>query len=295
MLRSSFILTSLLLIPSVASASTILTSFKPIQMIVTELTQGVSEPDAVMDSNASPHDYALKPSDVKKVQQADMVIWFGPDLEAFLTKVVKSNDNVITISEIPNINLKEFGEDSHDHHHDGHDHGSHDPHFWLGTDQVEVASSYITGKLVELDPQNTDTYNKNLENFLKQLAKKKSSIEAQLAPVKDKGYYVFHDAYSYYEDEFGLNKLGHFTVSPERKPGAKTLISIKKTLAKQDVQCVFSEPQFTPAVIESVVRGSSTQKGQLDPIGSNIEVGKGSYFEFLQQLTDSYSNCLSAR
>ena len=240
MLRSSFILTSLLLIPSVASASTILTSFKPIQMIVTELTQGVSEPDVVMNSNASPHDYALKPSDVKKIQNADMLIWFGPDLEAFLTKVAKSNDNLVTISEIPNINLREFGEDPHDHHHDGHDHGSHDPHFWLGIDQVEVASSYISNKLVEVDPQNADVYKKNLEVFLSQLADKKRSIEAQLAPVKDKGYYVFHDAYSYYEDEFGLNKLGHFTVSPERKPGAKTLISIKKTLAKQDVQCVFS-------------------------------------------------------
>jgi zinc transport system substrate-binding protein len=295
MLRSSFILTSLLLIPSVASASTILTSFKPIQMIVTELTQGVSEPDVVMNSNASPHDYALKPSDVKKIQNADMLIWFGPDLEAFLTKVAKSNDNLVTISEIPNINLREFGEDPHDHHHDGHDHGSHDPHFWLGIDQVEVASSYISNKLVEVDPQNADVYKKNLEVFLSQLADKKRSIEAQLAPVKDKGYYVFHDAYSYYEDEFGLNKLGHFTVSPERKPGAKTLISIKKTLAKQDVQCVFSEPQFTPAVIESVVRGSSTQKGQLDPVGSDIEVGKGSYFEFLQQLTDSYTSCLSAQ
>jgi zinc transport system substrate-binding protein len=295
MLRSSFILTSLLLIPSVASASTILTSFKPIQMIVTELTQGVSEPDVVMNSNASPHDYALKPSDVKKIQNADMLIWFGPDLEAFLTKVAKSNDNLVTISEIPNINLREFGEDPHDHHHDGHDHGSHDPHFWLGIDQVEVASSYISDKLVEVDPQNADVYKKNLDVFLSQLADKKRSIEAQLAPVKDKGYYVFHDAYSYYEDEFGLNKLGHFTVSPERKPGAKTLISIKKTLAKQDVQCVFSEPQFTPAVIESVVRGSSTQKGQLDPVGSDIEVGKGSYFEFLQQLTDSYTSCLSAQ
>ena len=295
MLRSSFILTSLLLIPSVASASTILTSFKPIQMIVTELTQGVSEPDVVMNSNASPHDYALKPSDVKKIQNADMLIWLGPDLEAFLTKVAKSNDNLVTISEIPNINLREFGEDPHDHHHDGHDHGSHDPHFWLGIDQVEVASSYISNKLVEVDPQNADVYKKNLEVFLSQLADKKRSIEAQLAPVKDKGYYVFHDAYSYYEDEFGLNKLGHFTVSPERKPGAKTLISIKKTLAKQDVQCVFSEPQFTPAVIESVVRGSSTQKGQLDPVGSDIEVDKGSYFEFLQQLTDSYTSCLSAQ
>lgn len=293
MSRSSFILATLLLAPSVASASTILTSFKPIQMIVTELTQGVSEPDVLMNSNASPHDYALKPSDVKKVHNADMVIWFGPDLEAFLTKVIGSKENVIQISSIPGIELREFGHEDHDSH-EGHHHGSHDPHFWLGINQVEVAAKYISAKLIETDPDNAMAYQENLDSFLIALEEKEQSIRDQLAPVKDKGYYVFHDAYGYYEQEFKLNNLGHFTVSPDRKPGAKSLIAIKKTLVRDNVQCVFSEPQFTPAVIESVIRGSNTKQGQLDPVGSDVEVKSGSYFDFLQQLTDSYTSCLSA-
>ena len=241
MSRSSYILATLLLAPSVASANTILTSFKPIQMIVTELTQGVSEPDVLLNSNASPHDYALKPSDVKKVHSADMVVWFGPDLEAFLTKVIESNDNVIEIGKIPGINLREFGHDEHDHDaHEGHHHGSHDPHFWLGIDQVAVAAKYISDKLIETDPDNAMAYQENLDSFLIALKEKQQSIREQLAPVKDKGYYVFHDAYGYYEEEFGLNNLGHFTVSPERKPGAKSLIAIKKTIVRENVQCVFS-------------------------------------------------------
>ncbi|ULN63493.1 zinc ABC transporter substrate-binding protein ZnuA [Vibrio gigantis] len=296
MSRSSFILATLLLAPSVASANTILTSFKPIQMIVTELTQGVSEPDVLMNSNASPHDYALKPSDVKKVHSADMVVWFGPDLEAFLTKVVSSNENVIEISSIPGINLRAYGHEEHDHDaHEGHHHGSHDPHFWLGIDQVEVAAKYISDKLIETDPDNAMAYQENLDSFLIALEEKKQSIREQLAPIKDKGYYVFHDAYGYYEEEFGLNNLGHFTVSPDRKPGAKSLIAIKKTIVQENVQCVFSEPQFTPAVIESVTRGSNAKQGQLDPVGSDVEVKIGSYFEFLQQLTDSYTSCLNAK
>ncbi|MFV8462423.1 zinc ABC transporter substrate-binding protein ZnuA [Vibrio chagasii] len=296
MSRSSFILATLLLAPSVASANTILTSFKPIQMIVTELTQGVSEPEVLMNSNASPHDYALKPSDVKKVHSADMVVWFGPDLEAFLTKVIESNDNVIEIAKIPGINLRAYGHEEHDHDaHEGHHHGSHDPHFWLGIDQVEVAAKYISDKLIETDPDNAMAYQENLDSFLIALEEKKQSIREQLAPVKDKGYYVFHDAYGYYEEEFGLNNLGHFTVSPDRKPGAKSLIAIKKTIVRENVQCVFSEPQFTPAVIESVTRGSNAKQGQLDPVGSSVEVKSGSYFDFLQQLTDSYTSCLNAK
>ncbi|MBY7730841.1 zinc ABC transporter substrate-binding protein ZnuA [Vibrio bathopelagicus] len=294
MSRSSFILATLLLAPSVASASTILTSFKPIQMIVTELTQGVSEPDVLMNSNASPHDYALKPSDVKKVHNADMLIWFGPDLEAFLTKVIGSKENVIKISDIPGIELREFGHEEHDAH-EGHDHGSHDPHFWLGINQVEVAAKFISAKLIETDPDNAMAYQENLESFLINLKEKEQSIREQLAPVKDEGYYVFHDAYGYFEQEFELNNLGYFTVSPDRKPGAKSLIAIKKTLVRDNVQCVFAEPQFTPAVIESVTRGSNTKQGQLDPVGSQVEVKSGSYFDFLQQLTDSYISCLSAK
>ncbi|MCL4111107.1 UNVERIFIED_CONTAM: hypothetical protein GTU68_033414 [Idotea baltica] len=221
-----------------------------------------------------------------------MVIWFGPDLEAFLTKVIGSKENVIEISEIPGINLREFGHEDHDAH-EGHHHGSHDPHFWLGIDQVEVAANYISAKLIETDPDNAMAYQENLDSFLIALKEKQQSIHEQLAPVKDKGYYVFHDAYGYFEQEFELNNLGHFTVSPERKPGAKSLIAIKKTLVRDNVQCVFAEPQFTPAVIESVTRGSSTKQGQLDPIGSSVEVKSGSYFEFLQQLTDSYTSCLT--
>ncbi|MEZ9566425.1 zinc ABC transporter substrate-binding protein ZnuA [Vibrio artabrorum] len=294
MSRSSFILATLLLAPSVASANTILTSFKPIQMIVTELTQGVSEPEVLMNSNASPHDYALKPSDVKKVHSADMVIWFGPDLEAFLTKVIGSKENVIQISSIPGIALREFGHQDHDAH-EGHHHGSHDPHFWLGIDQVKVAAKFISAKLMETDPDNAMAYQENLDSFLIALKEKEHSIRAQLSPVKDKGYYVFHDAYGYFEQEFELNNLGHFTVSPDRKPGAKSLIAIKKTLVRDKVQCVFAEPQFTPTVIESVTRGSNTKQGKLDPMGSNIEVKSGSYFDFLQQVTDSYTSCLSSK
>ncbi len=99
-------------------------------MIVTELTQGVVEPfRMLMNSNASPHDYALKPSDVKKVHNADMLIWFGPDLEAFLTKVIGSKENVIKISDILELNYE--NSDMKNTAHEGHDHGESRSSFWL--------------------------------------------------------------------------------------------------------------------------------------------------------------------
>ncbi|HHP0458392.1 TPA: zinc ABC transporter substrate-binding protein ZnuA [Vibrio harveyi] len=277
-----------------AHAVTVLTSIKPIQMITTELTEGVTAPDVLLQNNASPHDYALRPSDVQKVAAADLVIWYGHDLEPFLEKVVTDRGNTLTLSLIPGLSLREFGSE-HSHDHDGHDHGTHDPHFWLGVETVQQVANAIAHKLAEVDPVHADTYANNLKKFEVKLNATDSEIKQQLAPVKDKGYFVFHDAYGYFEERYGLNQMGHFTVSPDRKPGAKTLIRIRKTLGTGDVACVFSEPQFTPAVIESVMRGSNVRSGVLDPLGSEVEVKSGSYFEFLKGMSNSFSQCLSEK
>ncbi|MDF6012510.1 zinc ABC transporter substrate-binding protein ZnuA [Vibrio harveyi] len=277
-----------------AHAVTVLTSIKPIQMITTELTEGVTAPDVLLQNNASPHDYALRPSDVQKVAAADLVIWYGHDLEPFLEKVVTDRGNTLTLSQIPGLSLREFGSE-HSHDHDGHDHGTHDPHFWLGVETVQQVANAIAHKLAEVDPVHADMYANNLKKFEVKLNATDSEIKQQLAPVKDKGYFVFHDAYGYFEERYGLNQMGHFTVSPDRKPGAKTLIRIRKTLGTGDVACVFSEPQFTPAVIESVMRGSDVRSGVLDPLGSEVEVKSGSYFEFLKGMSNSFSQCLSEK
>ncbi|MDA0148040.1 zinc ABC transporter substrate-binding protein ZnuA [Vibrio sp. LaRot3] len=280
-------------LPIAAQAQTILTSIKPIQMITAEITQGVSEPQVLLNSNTSPHDYAMRPSDVKKVVDADLVIWFGHDLEPFMEKVLEKQPSVLTISDVDGLELREFGEE-HDHHdHHGHDHGSHDPHFWLGYKPTLQAAEAIKDRLTKVDPENATAYQANYDAFVKQYADKKQQVTAQLAAVNQEGYFVFHDAYTYFEKDYGLNSLGHFTVSPERKPGAKTLIKIRTALAESKAKCVFSEPQFTPAVVESVVRGSDAKIGVLDPLGTNIDVKPGSYFEFIDQLSASFSDCLS--
>ncbi|MFW9736546.1 zinc ABC transporter substrate-binding protein ZnuA [Vibrio parahaemolyticus] len=291
-MKRALILAASAMLTLPAQAITVLTSIKPIQLMVTELTEGVSTPEVLVQSNASPHDYSLRPSDVKKVASADLVIWYGHDLEPFLEKVVSNRSSTLTLSEIPNLALREF-DSEHSHDHDGHDHGSHDPHFWLGIKPVKQVAQAVVNKLAEIDPANAKTYSNNLVKFEEQLAARDKEIEQQLAPVKNQGYFVFHDAYGYFEERYQLNNLGHFTVTPDRKPGAKTLIQIRKTLGSGNVACVFSEPQFTPAVVESVMRGSNVAKGELDPLGSAIKVEPGSYFNLLGNMADSFAQCLA--
>lgn len=290
MLRLSLLVVTLLS-PIFAHATTVLTSIKPIQLIATELTLGVATPELLVPANASPHDYVLKPSDLKKVKSADVVIWFGDGLEPFLESLLEGKGNTITIEKFNNVDWLEF---SGDHHDDGHHHhGNINPHFWLGANVTAQVAKEIAGQLMTMDPEHKAQYQQNLVKFEQALTKTNEAIKQQLSPYKDQGYYVFHDAYGYFESLYQLNHLGEFTVSPERKPGAKTLIAIRKTLLATPGSCVFSEPQFTPAVIKSVTRGTEAKLGVLDPLGSTIENKPGGYFAFLQDTANSLYTCFS--
>ncbi len=280
-------------------AVTVLTSVKPIEMITHELVKDTGRVDVLLENNASPHDYALRPSDLRKISSADLIIWFGEGLEPFLTKMLAHTDQkkVLTISSLDQVPFRHFGELHHDDEHDddGHHHGTQDPHFWLGADTVKVVAQHITRRLIAIDKENSRHYQSNLEQFLHKLDETDQQISSRLTPYQAFPYYVFHDAYGYFEEHYQLSNQGFFTVSPERKPGAKTLIKIRKALAKDEQVCVFAEPQFQPAVIESVMRGTHARLGILDPLASDIDVRDGSYFEFLTQLANSFEQCFRSQ
>ncbi|CED70889.1 high-affinity zinc uptake system protein ZnuA precursor [Aliivibrio wodanis] len=275
-------------------AMAVLSSVKPINLIVQELTKGVSESSYLVSSSASPHDYALRPSDVRKIKQADIVVWYGDDLEPFLSKIIADKKNVITISEFSSVEFYHFDEHGEDEHaHEGDHHHSTDPHFWLGPKEALGVAKEITVQLTKNDPLNKDKYESNLNNFENKLAQAVETISKQLKPVQHKGYFVFHDAYGYFERYFEMNNLGHFTVSPDRKPGAKSLIKIKKSLLERKAVCVFSEPQFEPAIVTTITRGTDVNKGELDPLAIHQANEQGAYFDFLLTISNELTRCLN--
>ena len=105
-------------------------------------------------------------------------------------------------------------------------------------------------------------------------------------------FVVFHDAYPYFERRYGLNKVGAITVSPETRPGARRVQEIRELLLSAGAVCVFSEPQFEPALVKTVVRGVETRTGVLDPLGAGIGPGKDAYFSLLRKLAKSFRQCL---
>ena len=304
----------LLSLSTQARAVEVLASIKPLQLIASAITQGGPAPQLLLPPGSSPHDYALRPSDVRKVKQADLVLWVGPELEVFLTRLLENEANSLALLPALNTSAFDMAEHDHedDHHHhetsaahntdkieitnpdeaESHDHSGQDAHIWLDPHRANAIAELLAARLILLDPRNIDRYQENLAAFQAELKKADASVAAQLAKAKGIGYFVFHDAYGYWESHYQLPSLGHFTVNPARAPGAKTVASIHQALKQSQAVCVFAEPQFQPAVVNAVLRNTKARSAVLDPLATDITPSPNSYFVFMQQLADAMTACL---
>lgn len=306
-LQRTLLASALLMAGPLSSASAaVVTTIRPLGFIASAIADGVTPTEVLLPDGASPHDFALRPSDIQRLRSADLVLWVGPDMEAFLNKALVpiSATRKLAISELPAVKpLLMKGEDDDDHDHageahnhadddHGHHHGEYNMHVWLSPEIAKVTAIAIHDRLLELMPQNKDKLDANLRQFENLLTQTDKNVGNMLTPVQGKGYFVFHDAYGYFEKHYGLSPLGHFTVNPEIQPGAQRLHQIRTQLVEQKAVCVFAEPQFRPAVINAVAKGTKVRSGTLDPLGIGIALGKDSYGKFLNQLSNQYVSCL---
>ncbi|MDK1708402.1 zinc ABC transporter substrate-binding protein ZnuA [Serratia marcescens] len=306
-LQRTLLASALLMAGPLSSASAaVVTSIRPLGFIASAIADGVTPTEVLLPDGASPHDFALRPSDIQRLRSADLVLWVGPDMEAFLNKALVpiSATRKLAVSELPAVKpllMKGEEDDDHDHageahnHADddhGHHHGEYNMHVWLSPEIAKVTAIAIHDRLLELMPQNKDKLDANLRQFENLLTQTDKNVGNMLTPVQGKGYFVFHDAYGYFEKHYGLSPLGHFTVNPEIQPGAQRLHQIRTQLVEQKAVCVFAEPQFRPAVINAVAKGTKVRSGTLDPLGTGIALGKDSYGKFLAQLSNQYVSCL---
>jgi zinc transport system substrate-binding protein len=181
--------------------------------------------------------------------------------------------------------------DAHDEAVD-HAHGRTDMHVWLDPDNATVLVDAIVSVLSEADPQNASRYRTNGAGLQRRLADLDRSLEQRLRPVGDRPYVVFHDAYQYFENRYGLTAVGAITINPTQRPGVERIQAIRERLQQLDAACVFAEPQFEPSIVDTVTEGTSARKGVLDPLGAALEAGSEQYFQLLDGLANSLVECL---
>jgi len=273
----------------------LLTSLKPLQLIAAAVQDGVGEPAALLPPGASPHHYALRPSDLRSLEAATLFYWIGPDLETFLPKVLAGRGGPsVAVQELPGLQLRHFQaghDDEHDHEHRP---GSIDAHLWLLPANARVIAARMAADLAAADPEHAERYRANLDAFEQRLAALDQRLKARLDKVGNKPYFVFHEAYDYFESAYGLEHAGVFSVSPEVQPGARHVAEMRQRLQAAGPACVFSEPPLQPRLAGTLSDGLPVRLAVLDAMGSDVPVDAGGYERLLENLADNLAGCLEA-
>ena len=292
----------------------VVASIKPIHSLVAAVMEGVGAPTLIVRNTGSEHVYSLKPSDASALDGARVIFWVGHEMETFLEKPIETlgdGATVVALGDAGGLERLKFREGgpfeahSHDdgeeneagagHAEEEHDHahGEYDMHVWLDPMNAKVLVARIAETLSEADPANAARYAQNATAYALKLDTLTAEITAELAPVKDKPFIVFHDAYQYFEKRFGVNAVGSITVSPEVTPGAQRVQEIHDKVKELGATCVFAEPQFEPKLVSVVTEGTTARSGVLDPLGSTLSDGPDLYPQLIRDLASSLKSCLS--
>ena len=291
-----------------ASDLKVVVSIKPFHSLVSTVMQGVSEPALLLNGNNSPHTYSLRPSAAVKLQNADLVFWGGENLEGFLAKPIHSlaaGARVVSFEDTPGLilrpfrSVKEWQELDPESKND-QDHvkkrkinrlPGNDPHIWLDPLNAQKITQYLIQILSKFDPENSQTYHSNGKKTILRLSDLNIQLETKMSSVSSKPYIVFHDAYQYFEKRYQLNPIASVTVNSGTSTSVGRLIDIRKKIKIKKVLCIFTEPQFSPKLVQAVISGTAVKKGILDPIGTRISPGPEMYFTLLNNISHSISTC----
>lgn len=296
--------------PAHADVPNVVADIAPVHALVALVMEGVGSPDLIIPSNASPHGYAMRPSEARDLSQADVVIWVGPTLTPWLQDPIDTLGSAAThlvLAEADGINVLPFrtGDafEGHDHDHD-HDHSdadtdageatqSADPHLWLDPENASIWLTVIADALAIADPENADTYHDNADRGQVLIARQEKAIATRLEPLAGTPFVVLHDAYHYFESHFGIEAIAAVSAGDAAKPGAARIASLRAHLAGSGVRCAFAEPQINTGLLDTVTEGLDVKVGILDPLGADLAPGPGQYVALLGAMADSMVACLT--
>jgi zinc transport system substrate-binding protein len=286
----------------------VVVTLKPIHALALQVLDGVAAPVLVVDGAASPHTFALKPSDAKLFNDADVVVRVSEALEPFTARVVRSlpkSVQVVTLQDAPGIRTlpRRPGPMFEVHAHGksparGGKH-NHDPkaavdgHLWLDPANAKAIIAELARVASAKRPQASAQIAANAAKATARIEALDGELAAQLANIKARPYVVFHDALQYFEQRFGLAPVGSISVDPEVPPSAKRLSDLRARIKTLNAACVFSEPGYESKVVQSVIEGTTAKTGQLDPEGLTVDKGPDAYDALMRRLAAGFRACLA--
>ena len=246
-----------------------------------------AEVETLLPADVGPHDFQFRPSDMRKLAKADLILINGLGVDDWLTRTIangggKPGHRVITVSDgvatqliyhLPQLTIDAGKSSAHAHGHDSKaDKDPPNPHIWLDPIIAQQCVSNILAALLVADPSNAEGYKSRAAAYLRELTDLDRSIRSSLMEVKNRRIVTFHNAFPYFCRRYDLTLIGVIEQVPSVDPSPKYLAGLLAAIRKNSVDVLFTEPQFNPRLAKRIAGDLKIQMAELDV----LETGKSS-------------------
>lgn len=245
---------------------------------IKELTLAVAGDKAdisvLIPEGMEPHDFEPKAKDLVFLSNAELLIYNGFGMEFWLESALKAvnNKSLITVQASKGIEpIKLVHEEEHEHghkhskahssysrkhshsHHE-HNHGEYDPHVWLSLNSAKIMVKNIEKALSKADPENSDTYKSNTEEYIKNIDLLLEEYSVKFKSLENRTLVVSHAAFGYLCRDFNFSQKAVTDVFAEGEPGPKEMAKLIDYCKDNNIKVIFAEETVSPVLAETLAK-----------------------------------------
>ncbi len=226
--------------------------------------------------NGDAHVYEPRPADAAALEQANVILINGLAFEGFMSRLIESSGTKATVIEVSKgIEPMKTSEEKHHEGHEeaghtdeghggqAHDHGAFDPHAWQSIHNAEIYVKNIADALCEADKAGCPSYTANSEAYLKKLAELEAEVKTALdaIPADKRTIITSHDAFGYFEHEYGLKFIAPEGISTEAEASAADVAKLIDQVKEDKASAIFLENIANPRLVEQIVTETGIKLG----------------------------------
>ena len=279
------------------STPQVVVSIKPIHSIVAFLMEGIASPELLLQSNNSAHTFHLKPSQIRMIDTADLVISIGDEFEIGLRKALKNLDesNRFEIISLGSLNVHKYrAEKIYEkvQQEDSQEDLIADMHLWLDLDNMKKIAQHINGLLIDINPANQDKYNMNLASLNSKLDILDIEIEKQMLPFSSDLYATYSDTIQYFEKKYNLGRPVIVTPYHGARLSINRTLASKNTINDLSISCLIYGTEVRKSQISVLSEGLKIKAHKIDILGQEFDEGPNHYFKLMKKISNQVASCL---
>ncbi|KUO74038.1 MAG: hypothetical protein APF77_02800 [Clostridia bacterium BRH_c25] len=275
----------------------IYTSFYPMYFLAGEIAGDKAEVVTMVPAGAEPHDWEPTPKMVVELNKADMLIYNGAGMEAWIENILPIIDKnrikiVDTSTGIKLLKSERHSEEEHEE--EGHEHGIYDPHIWVSPIRAMEQARNIYDALVEIDSANSDYYEKNMIELNLKLTKLVEDIRDASKYFKSNVIVVSHEAFGYFANDYGFKQVAIRGVNPQEEPSPSKMAELVRECREKNVKYIFFEKLTSPKLSEALAREVGAETLVLNDVAGLSEEDIKSGRDYITVMYENLENLKKA-